>query len=75
MDLSKVTSKGQVTIPKKVRNALGIRQGDVLRLEIEGDRAILTKVAGGDEKAELRALQATLGEWSSPADEDAYRDL
>jgi len=75
MELSKVTSKGQVTIPKKVRNALDIRQGDVLRLVVEGDRAILTKVAGNDEMAELKALQTTLAEWSSPADEDAYRDL
>ena len=42
---TRVTSKGQVTIPKKVRSALGIRRGDILRLEVEGDRAVLKRVA------------------------------
>lgn len=30
---AKVTSKGQVTIPVEVRNALGIRPGDKIRFE------------------------------------------
>ncbi len=33
-----VTSKGQVTIPKKVRERLGLRPGDELEFIIEGDR-------------------------------------
>jgi AbrB family looped-hinge helix DNA binding protein len=69
-----MTSKGQVTIPKKIREALDIRQGDVLRLDIEGDHAILTKLIV-DHDAEMKALEATLGEWLSNADEEAYRDL
>lgn len=32
---ARVTSKGQVTIPKAVRRALGIREGDSLLFEIE----------------------------------------
>ena len=28
MELAKVTSKGQITIPIAIRNALGIREGD-----------------------------------------------
>lgn len=74
MMLTKMTSKGQVTIPKKIREALDLRQGDVLRLDIEGDRAVLTKLAV-DRDAEMKALEATLGEWLSNADEEAYRDL
>jgi AbrB family looped-hinge helix DNA binding protein len=74
MELAKVSSKGQVTIPKKVRNALGIRQGDILRLEVEGDHAVLTRVAGGGE-GDLKALAATLDEWTTDDDEEAYRDL
>lgn len=34
---AKVTSKGQVTIPKAVREALGIKEGDSLLFEVEGD--------------------------------------
>ncbi len=74
MELAKVTSKGQVTIPKKVRSALGIRQGDILRLEVEGDRAVLKRVAAAGED-DLKALAATLDEWTTDDDEDAYRDL
>ncbi len=36
----KVTSKGQVTIPKSVRDALGIKQGDEILFWVEGNRAV-----------------------------------
>ena len=39
-----VTSKGQVTIPKKVRDHLGIKPGTAVRFEPTADgRAVLTK--------------------------------
>jgi len=34
---AKVTSKGQLTIPKKVRRALGVREGDSLLFEVDED--------------------------------------
>jgi antitoxin PrlF len=41
-----VTSKGQVTIPKKVRDHLGIKPGTAVRFEpTEDGRAVMTKVA------------------------------
>ncbi len=36
---STVTSKGQTTIPGKIRKALRIRPGDTLEYEVEGDHA------------------------------------
>lgn len=40
MDVAaKVTSKGQVTIPKAVREALAIYEGDEILFRVEGDRA------------------------------------
>ena len=42
MDVAaKVTSKGQVTVPKAVREALGIKEGDEVVFRVEGDRAVL----------------------------------
>jgi AbrB family looped-hinge helix DNA binding protein len=38
-----VTSKGQVTVPKSVREALGIEQGDEVVFRVEGNRAILLR--------------------------------
>lgn len=40
---AKVTSKGQVTVPKAVRTALGIEEGDEVVFRVEGDRAILAR--------------------------------
>jgi antitoxin PrlF len=40
---ARVTSKGQVTIPKAVRDALGIKEGDVVVFRVEGRRAVLAR--------------------------------
>jgi antitoxin PrlF len=40
---AKVTSKGQVTVPKAVRDALGIREGDEVVFRVEGARAVLAR--------------------------------
>jgi antitoxin PrlF len=38
---SKVTSKGQTTIPRKIRKALRIKPGDKLEYLVEGDHATI----------------------------------
>lgn len=38
---STVTSKGQTTIPERIRKALGIKPGDKLAYELDGDRATI----------------------------------
>jgi antitoxin PrlF len=44
MDVAaRVTSKGQVTVPKVVRDALGIKDGDEVVFRVEGQRALLAK--------------------------------
>ena len=46
MELSaKITSKGQITVPKAVRDALGVGPGDALVFRVEGDRAVLARTA------------------------------
>jgi antitoxin PrlF len=40
---AKMTSKGQVTVPKAVRDALGIKAGDELIFRVEGNRAVLAR--------------------------------
>lgn len=37
MEITSVTSKGQVTIPKEVRQQLGIRQGSRIAFRLVGD--------------------------------------
>ncbi|MGI8806569.1 MAG: AbrB/MazE/SpoVT family DNA-binding domain-containing protein [Acidimicrobiales bacterium] len=44
MDVAaRVTSKGQVTVPKVVREALGIAAGDEVVFRVEGQRAVLAR--------------------------------
>lgn len=40
---ARVTSKGQITLPKAVRDALGIREGDEVVFRVEGSRAVLAR--------------------------------
>jgi len=40
---AKLTSKGQVTIPKAVRDALELHEGDELVFRVERSRALLAK--------------------------------
>jgi len=37
MEVTSVTSKGQVTIPKELRQRLGIRQGSRIEFSLAGD--------------------------------------
>jgi antitoxin PrlF len=40
---ARVTSKGQITVPKVVRDALGIESGDEVVFRVEGHRAVLAR--------------------------------
>lgn len=40
---AKVTSKGQITIPKRVRDALDLHAGDELVFRVERSRALVAK--------------------------------
>jgi AbrB family looped-hinge helix DNA binding protein len=41
MTSTTLTSKGQVTIPKSVRQQLGLRQGSRVAFVVEGDHAVM----------------------------------
>jgi AbrB family looped-hinge helix DNA binding protein len=43
MTIAKITSKGQVTIPKKVREKLGVEPGETLSFEEQGDVIVVRK--------------------------------
>ena len=74
MELARVMSKGQVTIPKKIRDRLGLSRGDLVALEVVENRVVLTKVPSRD-ATHLKSLEGILSEWLTEADEKAYRDL
>jgi antitoxin PrlF len=73
--VAKVTAKGQTTIPKEVREALEIEPGDLIVWEVAPNRKAVVRRAQPWDLEYLRAVEGTLSEWTSPADEEAYRDL
>jgi AbrB family looped-hinge helix DNA binding protein len=48
MTKARITSKGQVTLPKKLRDALGLRAGDEIEFIQEGNTYRVRKVLVGD---------------------------
>ena len=71
---SRLSSKGQVTIPSEVRESLGLGAGDLVGYEIRGEKAVLSRIEPFDAPFHA-ALSTTLDEWSSPEDEEAFSDL
>ena len=74
MDWATLTAKGQVTIPKAVREALGMKRGDLVSWELE-DESVRLRVVSAIDQVYLQGVQAGLTEWSSDADEQAFADL
>jgi antitoxin PrlF len=73
-ELSTLTSKGQVTVPKAVRDALRLRQGSRLRWELE-DGSVRVRVVTPLELTHLQGVEASLKEWAGPTDERAFANL
>lgn len=74
METSRLSSKGQVTIPKRVRELLSLEPGDVVGYEVVGGEVFLRRVEPFDSAYHL-AVSETLSEWVSPEDESAFDDL
>jgi antitoxin PrlF len=70
----KVTSKAQTTLPKEVREALGVKPGDMLVYRIAKGKVTLARAEPMD-RAYLKAVESTLSEWASPEDAAAYDKL
>ena len=62
---TKITSKGQATIPKPVRDSLGVGPGDFIRFEIKEGQAVLEGVKKTilDYKGALRG-ERPAGDWA-----------
>lgn len=70
MTLVRVKTKAQVTLPLKVRQALGIQEGDYLEVSVEGNRIVLIPRAVVD-----KFPSVTLSEKGQQMLEEALDDL
>ena len=72
--ISRLSSKGQVTIPREIRAALHLEAGDLVAYDLKDGKAILRRAEPFD-AAYHSALSKTLEEWGSVDDDQAFRDL
>jgi len=54
VDVTKVSTKGQVVIPRELRKQLGLAEGDNLQIEKVGDLLVLKKITLESLEKELR---------------------
>ncbi|MGA7713076.1 MAG: AbrB/MazE/SpoVT family DNA-binding domain-containing protein [Rhizomicrobium sp.] len=71
---SRLTSKGQATIPVEVRRALRLKEGDNVLFEMQKGKVTLRRAEPLD-RAFLKLAESAFEEWNSPEDEAAFRDL
>jgi AbrB family looped-hinge helix DNA binding protein len=57
---TKLSSKGQVTLPKEVREFLGIQAGDGVRFEIRGDEVVVRPFRRQNLESLLGSLSSTV---------------
>lgn len=74
IQFSRVSSKGQVTLPKKVRETIGVVPGDAVAYDVVNGVVTLRRLEPID-LAFHAAVESTLAEWSSKEDDEAYGDL
>ena len=68
-ELTTLTSKGQVTVPKTVRVNC-----DTLQWDLE-DGSVRVRVLKPLDRLFLEGVEASLQEWNSAEDEEAFADL
>ncbi|MEW6752968.1 MAG: AbrB/MazE/SpoVT family DNA-binding domain-containing protein [Candidatus Latescibacterota bacterium] len=71
---SRVSAKGQITIPKEIRDELGLGPGDLVEYRVREGEAVLRRVEPFD-PARHAALSQTMDEWETAEDDEAFGDL
>mgnify|MGYP001617847019 CR=1 FL=1 len=67
---SRLTAKGQTTIPSEVRKSLELRDGDLLFYAIESENLVRIRKLEKVDMQWSRAIESTLSEWKGTEDDD-----
>ena len=77
MAIAKILEHGQITIPKPIRENLGLKKGDVVDSRIEGDCVVITprKLVTSEDWEKLLQVMNRVHEQNSGISEEAvYQD-
>ena len=71
----RLTSRCQISIPVEVRKALNLKRGDTVIFEELAPGTVRVRKAEPLDLEFVSALEGTLSEWNTDADDRAYHDL
>lgn len=57
MELAKITSKGQITIPAAIRRLPGVQEGDKILFVEEGDKVVIMNASANALRNAQKALE------------------
>ncbi len=63
-----ITSKAQVTIPKSIRDAANLRDGDKVVFVMKDNREIVLRKWNRQEQHWLSLAESSFSEWENPED-------
>ena len=66
---ARITVKGQLTLPKSVRETLNVSKGDAVIFEEKNGEIVIRKATALD-VAWAKGIQTTLSEWEDEVDDD-----
>jgi AbrB family looped-hinge helix DNA binding protein len=72
LSATKMSTKGQIVIPKRLREALGLEPGDPLAMAVDGDRLVLRKITLNDL---LQESKRNYEEGKTLSHEETFADL
>ena len=78
MAASKILERGQITIPKQIRESLGLKKGDIVDTRIEGDCVVITpkKSVTPEDWDKLLEVMNTVHEQNKGiSEEEVYQDV
>ena len=67
--ISKISDKGQTTVPKAIRKTLKVVPGDLIKYEIR-EGTVKIKKLEAEESTWLKSIESTLEEWQGSQDDD-----
>jgi len=73
--ITKITAKGQTTVPREVRAALKSKPGDMIAWEVEANGRVAVRRVQPLDIEYLKVVQGTLSKWQTAENEKAYAKL
>ena len=74
MPTSRLSPKGELTIPKEVSDKIGLQPGELVYYDVKDGHLTVSRADSLDKEFH-DAISPTLTEWDSTADHHAFNDL